>query len=1369
MPQNNDDALLVPCEVNAWVVNQGVLNAGSDPTKTIRRWVNTYSELSNFNSPEQTPFSGESTLSTGIYLDWKLPKGLRHGLQLDPKEPIRFPEVPKRWLVVRVSGPLQQRVATGWVVESNYLEDDTGATFPNPQNSGQILLGRAVPLDQWSETSQQNPSQFLKSLTAVSNGDVSFTAFQSYHQNVFSFYDPLTGIDQDTVSYFVLGWYSDLSQDLIFLLKPTSGVKDIWNDWYGKLQHDYLCEFDGIPFQNNPTDSDKANITNLYNNLQRTVCHGMSTAILWDRSSTKAPPSKEDQVDKANLNLAFGNTAFDALEVLTQKLPGSIPSLLLKAFNQGLLKRLEEMDGEEILAQEQHQTGFSSVSGGMQWTIVSEENQDTDQTIDTSLPDDVIAKLDKLNQSQADLEIKNRFLQNAQWDLYMLWCKHNRVDQEVSDYFSNPPTTTLADLEKTLDPTTDTSFLTRVVSLQQAVNTLQTDIQSQCNILAAELQKLPVPLVLKSKPAENFWKPRDPVVLITGIQSPGLESTDSTSCRVPSQLNALNIQYDLNGAKTQKSTTNIPVLDISKIPSTANFLWKEFLLVDNIICSGGENLTSADPNYFLPSIGIEKWQQPWSPLFLEWKINWHSILFTNWQFSDQTYLLQGLDKLPDPRTFIGRTFLTPQASFSFKSKLIQLLEQHPDIATDFPDINTKDFIQQIEQWDLLSQTLSGLHLNFIHQDPRINRIPNSDNAAEAPLRTAMEEQMYAAPVNNIPLPSDPWSIPPSGFQPVRHGQFSVERLSVIDSFGQAIDIVTQTGSSKIPLVSDALKADPKHIAGGGMPDGVVQLSPRVVQASRLSLDWIDSQDQQKTLSLNAKANPVCGWLLPNYLDQALQIYSPEGYVLGELSRTDEGIVFEPAPYASYVSVTDITAKYPELGNMLTMLQDTKNPQTAKVNYEGFLEVIDAALEFKMFASTRFLRYESALMGRPLALVRAQWQLDLVQLPYSDQAWPELPTLLKNLPSLQDPFPSRIQAQTEDVTLKSYSFPIRLGNANLTQDGLIGYFLQSSTQTNYQTFCSVYSPTSISSYVQLITGQEFQLQLTNGSILRTTLLLDPVAPIHAYSDILPVYSNSLPMNFVDQALKQMAVTFRVGPLLTLKHQMPLSQPLSIRMPTPGIGKSWEWIERVGVSGQPNDDWQSFSLTPSDTVARFESQPYTLIDGWLSIPLTAKKSSYTVLKDAKRTSALQKVKVLPQPKNIEQSFDSVRLEKYEASTRPKALLFSFISKPTDKHVKKLQKWLSSINAMGRWRVERIANTLLIQFQSTKPNKAQEEKIVNTLLLSLKELPEWNDINTAEREGSNLLIQCQQNNVEKYEQILDEVLGIHQPPQTRFCAVS
>ncbi len=155
--------------------------------------------------------------------------------------------------------------------------------------------------------------------------------------------------------------------------------------------------------QAKPSDSHKANIVSLYNNLQRTVCHGMSTAIIWDRNSTKAQSSKEDQVDKANLNLVFGNTAFNALEVLTQKLPNSLPSLLLKAFNQGLLRRLEEMDGEEILAQEQHQTDFSSVSDGTQWVIVPQENQDVDQATDTSLPDDVIAKLDTLNHSNYEL------------------------------------------------------------------------------------------------------------------------------------------------------------------------------------------------------------------------------------------------------------------------------------------------------------------------------------------------------------------------------------------------------------------------------------------------------------------------------------------------------------------------------------------------------------------------------------------------------------------------------------------------------------------------------------------------------------------------------------------------------------------------------------------------------------------------------------------------------------------------------------------------------------------------------------------------------------------------------------------------------
>ena len=73
----------------------------------------------------------------------------------------------------------------------------------------------------------------------------------------------------------------------------------------------------------------------------------------------------------------------------------------------------------------------------------------------------------------------------------------------------------------------------------------------------------------------------------------------------------------------------------------------------------------------------------------------------------------------------------------------------------------------------------------------------------------------------------------------------------------------------------------------------------MVQSSRLSFRFISAADDSLETGLAADANPVCGWLLPNYLDQSIMIYDADGSLRGELlqekNNSQTTVNWLPAP------------------------------------------------------------------------------------------------------------------------------------------------------------------------------------------------------------------------------------------------------------------------------------------------------------------------------------------------------------------------------------------------------------------------------------------------------------------------------------------
>ncbi len=1191
--------LLVPMQVDAWVVNTAV----TLPTDTqgFQRWQLKYSRLANFQTVDPSSalsrFS-ESKPKEGVYLSWTLPTALRHGHRKTQGDPIKFPLVPNRWLVVRYSGPEDTRTSAAWILESD-TPDDKGTTFPSPAHPppsadnppysiGHVtqIVSDSKKVNSWIEPGKQTPF-----LTAVANNDITFSMFQPYNANIFSLYIPVDTTQKTTSSYFVSGWYSDSQFDP---LAQGDKVLDIMKEYQWTV-----------------SDSKQT--------PQQMLCHGMVCGIPWVWDENSPPPSstKEGQkniVDQIrDSKIAVGNTVLEALVALIEKEDPShsfIPPDLLKALTSGLLDKLEECDGEEQNAQKTHQAAFGSKPGGSIWSKTKEDaKKDGSPKALAELKSDP-TPTDTLNSLQISVENDQRHLNALQWQLYATWHKlgYLAADDDSDAY----------------------DLGTQQTKLVTQINILQTQIKANSDKIAAESSKLEA----HAKP--HFWAPSDPVILISGIESPWPEQPQAKlPCRYSNEIlttvftdtSRQHIFADINTLRA-----HLPPLDVAFLPGDSQGLLDEFSLWDWVKSKDTKNTIDINnSSYFqgvTPAYGLNSWIQPWYPLFIKWEMTWYPLSFDKWQFSGGkdpgcNYDLSASVDTTTSKRFEGLGVLTPHANFAFKGQLKRLLTQSPDVS---PETLNK-WLDGIDNWPLLAHSLSGFNEKIVLRDPVSHRTPADEMIDTHSVLDLIGEQHHSVP-DPGPVPDpDSSTLPESSFQLLRQGQFHFSLVSVISRFGQNIDFIREETKDTPILRSPGLKLnhlinDPKS------PDKVlaqawIQLPPRIIQAARLRSEWLPAKlGADKILRSGTETSPVCGWLLPNYLDSALQVYDPPGMCMGEVRRVEDEVedekdstkwvcLWETSPDSGYTDLASIHKQYPQLGEMVQTLISL--PIAA---YDALFEVFDLAFTTKTSVDSQASRFKAAFMGRPLALVNVSWQFELEQPSYLDPSW----------------------GVVDGIKLEDYSFPIKLGNTNLNQDGLIGYFPQNDfPKSDFSQFLSDHVNDSEvfknTNYIQQLTGgtpdtnKHFKLQpvFTADAMVAnfvTTLLIDPLASVHAYTDILPVHAIQLPAKFYTEALSQMTITFRMGPLLTPR----VSLQTSVQIPNPYGKGGWSWLE-PSIDAEGKFKWLEIKIDKTDDRAHLDSnKPVQLVEGLLKLTDGLKPATSSVLSSRSFVSSPPEVKGL-----------------------------------------------------------------------------------------------------------------------------------------------
>lgn len=1207
-----DNTLMVPMGLKAMVMPAQDQNGGQGwDTRPMD-----YALINDYQSPMPQAF-GNSDLSgtgtpppTGVHLHWTLPRALTksHSQQEvaiateagvpPPPGVTPYPFVPNRWMVLRIRHDGDAPTATAWVINSDEIDPGAGRTAyvdPFQATQGQVVdpiqIGVARTLDDWVALAQ-GPG-FTKVprhpyLTAMGPGTATFGAFTPGAGNVFSFCDPLEDdgapIDTATLSYAVLGWFSAPTIDPVNPANPVNAQGVGWSPVdAARLPQALAQEVQGLSWIERLgwiADLGAAPAP------ERTLLQALISDVAWKRNAPLRKPAQfEDFVGTSqNVRVALANSSAEGVSAMIHdalvqagKSAGEAAQTAreLEALQHRALRYLDEPAGRHALADRIKRSAYASSHGGYLWEVLGVEG-----TTSPPLTDAQSAALAELNRKQRALDQARDVLYSMQLRLYDLWWQQQSIALGLFAPLPDrkPYHQLYADAQRNL-------AVPQGAALSPPVADYQTQVAAQARTVAALEAQLPpadgpesetriadfaagfldpATQRLASALRPGYFAPTDPVVVVAGAGSLANPEPAYVVCRRPA-------------AGAAEAPTDSP------LPQAA--------LAMRADAEGGAE-----------QYARSTWQQPWAPLYLDWQITYHyaykpgaaegnvaidesghyAVDQHAWQFDGRDYRWAG-GPLRDGNaiTYQGRTFFSPHAKTNFARQMVQLAEDNGvEIPTGMTDA--------IGDWSLISQSTSGLMQILAMRDTRANVGPGEAIAADMP--DAL--QGVPAPwLNPTPLLQDNQTGTPCFF-PMRAGFASFEGLQLTDSFGRTMNLMSANHGSinkdpfLLPILPPALvPPNEARVRDKGM----AVMPPRLVQPARLAFRLVDSADDTLETDLAADGNPICGWLLPNHADDSLAVYDQDGVSLGALQPflVDGGAILRwvPAPGGD---TTPGGPETPRIANihLQALVTGVLEAEKAPERMQDLMATLDQATWTLNPGEERARGSISALMGHPVAVVRANLQLQLQGLPLANQSYQQ-----------------RFHAGTDTLKfnaggVEALSFQVRLGAVELRRDGIAGYYLG----TDYGQLNAVRRPARTKTdYVlqqggaqgnwltvsPVATPQDGDGSMDSDGSVYVTLLVDPRGDMHATSGLLPRVRRSLPDADVTRALSNMELSLQVGPVLLDFG--------TVRMPLPSVqAGTWSWLHTTGTDA---GDWRMDPVVDSEAGARPVAARPVLHDGWL----------------------------------------------------------------------------------------------------------------------------------------------------------------------------
>jgi hypothetical protein len=607
----------------------------------------------------------------------------------------------------------------------------------------------------------------------------------------------------------------------------------------------------------------------------------------------------------------------------------------------------------------------------------------------------------------------------------------------------------------------------------------------------------------------------------------------------------------------------------------------------------------ADPDL----VGVTTWAQPWIPLWLEWEVSVEGLDPP----TIEAYRLGAIDLERadealdgDGSVLRGRSHLTAGAAATLHDAITDYLKAEDALdalSAGLIDEATEDALRTLDEavrlLDIVTVSLDGVRTQLLG----------------LPVTDGLRRPRDGATVTNPAPVSAPRSL--------LAGCMTLTRARLLDAFGRTLDV---------PL---AAVVTPTRATLTTKP-GALAMPPRLLRPSRWQLRLVDASTPVGAEGAEARVdqiepslqiNPVAGFALPDHLDESLEVFAVDGSPIGELLHepVSGGVMWEIAAGregpADSGPLFGLTPAQQAVGRFAAGLvaADAQERAGAPLEFgadrESALSALLRAIDTTLWSVDTFAalgsEHVAGLVGRPIAIVRAQLRLELK--PPDDI-------------DLSDP--DRAQ-EWDDAAREAarYAFPVRIGEVTRSDDGVLGFFVdddyshyhlvdkaiagaatdggRSRGQLGlYGSAPNLPSPKPIEHGYIVGTDDADTLLLHVGQTVTLTLFMHPAGKASLSSGLLPRKALALARDWVAPGLAAIAPSLRTGPVLV---ETDLDTEKQVRLPKVSVfGKDQNFLWRDTPA-----TWRTDAILAATQTALLPDTPAEFREGWIRVAPTPAK--------------------------------------------------------------------------------------------------------------------------------------------------------------------
>ncbi len=588
-------------------------------------------------------------------------------------------------------------------------------------------------------------------------------------------------------------------------------------------------------------------------------------------------------------------------------------------------------------------------------------------------------------------------------------------------------------------------------------------------------------------------------------------------------------------------------------------------------------------------VAITTWRQPWAPLWVEWRVTIAgNTTLDGWRLGDLDLEPRTGASAPATtvtRTVAGRSPLSTGVAKTMQQGIARWLEaearrdaggeQGLDPASEAALARLGAFLAPL---DMASASMDGIReqllgINYMGQLP------------------------LSVPTDG----SEPLSVASALPVPMLGGALTIDAMRVVDAFGRTLALDPSTS------VTTTVLETPTR--------GTIAVRPRLQHAARWVVRFVGAPDPSSAdpaarasacvdqVTPEAMINPVAGFLLPDHIDESLEVFATDGSPIGELSHDPitGAVMWEAAPGRPVPPdagpFTDLSASQAPIADVAAGVLSAdvsaraKQPAPTTTSLSAMLSAIDTTLWTVDTYSAIGSPSIAGLVGRPIAVVRATIMLDAP----NDTA--EV--------SITHAGGSAARAAVFDA-LKEIQFPFRLGAMERSDDAVLGFYLNDDYTQLHLVDKVVASQAPPSGRMQGALGQlgdeirltgpgidhpyivaEDEVRVRPGQEIAVTILMLPAGKLHLTSGILPRKALQLADDWVTPGLNAISPSIRVGPVLV--------DPAEIRLPlVSAMGPRQRFTRRTGPL-----TWRDDPIVASTQSAYLPRTPHEAQEGWIRV--------------------------------------------------------------------------------------------------------------------------------------------------------------------------